>query len=42
MQIGEAKISALVVSALTGVGLTLSRYGIQTFTRPRAWHLRRG
>jgi hypothetical protein len=22
------------------VGLTLSRYGIQTFTRPRAWHLR--
>jgi acyl-CoA reductase-like NAD-dependent aldehyde dehydrogenase len=24
----------------SGVGLTLSRYGIQTFTRPRAWHLR--
>ena len=26
----------------SGIGLTLSRYGIQTFTRPRAWHLRRG
>jgi acyl-CoA reductase-like NAD-dependent aldehyde dehydrogenase len=26
----------------SGVGLTLSTYGIQTFTRPRAWHLRRG
>lgn len=25
----------------SGVGLTLSRYGIQTFTRPKAWHLRR-
>lgn len=25
----------------SGVGLTLSRYGIQTFTQPRAWHLRR-
>jgi acyl-CoA reductase-like NAD-dependent aldehyde dehydrogenase len=25
----------------SGVGLTLSTYGIQTFTRPRAWHLRR-
>ena len=24
----------------TGVGLTLSTLGIQTFTRPRAWHLR--
>ncbi|MBC5768175.1 aldehyde dehydrogenase family protein [Ramlibacter albus] len=24
----------------SGVGLTLSRYGIQTFTRPKAWHLR--
>jgi acyl-CoA reductase-like NAD-dependent aldehyde dehydrogenase len=24
----------------SGVGVTLSRYGIQTFTRPRAWHLR--
>jgi len=24
----------------SGVGLTLSTYGIQTFTRPRAWHLR--
>jgi acyl-CoA reductase-like NAD-dependent aldehyde dehydrogenase len=24
----------------SGVGLTLSRSGIQTFTRPRAWHLR--
>ncbi|HUG20959.1 aldehyde dehydrogenase family protein [Piscinibacter sp.] len=25
----------------SGVGLTLSTYGIQTFTRPKAWHLRR-
>jgi acyl-CoA reductase-like NAD-dependent aldehyde dehydrogenase len=25
----------------SGVGLTLSTYGIQTFTRPRAWHLKR-
>jgi acyl-CoA reductase-like NAD-dependent aldehyde dehydrogenase len=25
----------------SGVGLTLSTYGIETFTRPRAWHLRR-
>lgn len=24
----------------SGVGLTLSTYGIQTFTRPKAWHLR--
>jgi len=24
----------------SGVGLTLSSYGIQAFTRPRAWHLR--
>ncbi|MEO5843616.1 MAG: aldehyde dehydrogenase family protein [Caldimonas sp.] len=24
----------------SGVGVTLSRYGIQAFTRPRAWHLR--
>ena len=24
----------------SGVGLTLSAYGIQTFCRPRAWHLR--
>ncbi len=24
----------------SGVGLTLSAYGIQTFTRPKAWHLR--
>ncbi len=24
----------------SGVGLTLSRAGIQTFTRPKAWHLR--
>jgi acyl-CoA reductase-like NAD-dependent aldehyde dehydrogenase len=24
----------------SGIGLTLSTYGIQTFTRPRAWHLR--
>jgi hypothetical protein len=23
----------------SGVGLTLSTYGIQTFTRPKAWHL---
>jgi acyl-CoA reductase-like NAD-dependent aldehyde dehydrogenase len=26
----------------SGCGLTLSRYGIQTFTRPKAWHLREG
>ena len=25
----------------SGVGVTLSRYGIQTFMRPKAWHLRR-
>jgi acyl-CoA reductase-like NAD-dependent aldehyde dehydrogenase len=25
----------------SGVGVTLSTYGIETFTRPRAWHLRR-
>lgn len=25
----------------SGIGLTLSHYGIQTFTRPKAWHLRR-
>jgi acyl-CoA reductase-like NAD-dependent aldehyde dehydrogenase len=25
----------------SGVGLTLSTYGIQTFTRPKAWHLRK-
>jgi acyl-CoA reductase-like NAD-dependent aldehyde dehydrogenase len=25
----------------SGVGVTLSKYGIQTFTRPKAWHLRR-
>ncbi len=24
----------------SGVGLTLSTYGLQAFTRPRAWHLR--
>jgi len=24
----------------SGVGLTLSRYGIEAFTRPKAWHLR--
>ena len=24
----------------SGVGLTLSTYGIQTFTRPKAWHLK--
>jgi len=24
----------------SGVGVTLSSYGIQAFTRPRAWHLR--
>ena len=23
----------------SGIGLTLSKYGIQTFTRPKAWHL---
>ena len=26
----------------SGIGLTLSTYGIQTFTRPKAWHLRTG
>ena len=26
----------------SGVGVTLSSYGIQAFTRPRAWHLRKG
>jgi acyl-CoA reductase-like NAD-dependent aldehyde dehydrogenase len=26
----------------SGIGLTLSTYGIQTFTRPKAWHLRGG
>ena len=26
----------------SGVGLTLSTYGIQTFARPKAWHLRKG
>ena len=26
----------------SGIGLTLSRYGIETFTQPKAWHLRRG
>jgi acyl-CoA reductase-like NAD-dependent aldehyde dehydrogenase len=26
----------------SGMGLTLSTYGIQTFTRPKAWHLRSG
>jgi len=25
----------------SGIGLTLSSYGIETFTRPRAWHLRK-
>ena len=25
----------------SGLGLTLSTYGIQTFTRPKAWHLRK-
>jgi acyl-CoA reductase-like NAD-dependent aldehyde dehydrogenase len=25
----------------SGIGLTLSTYGIQAFTRPKAWHLRR-
>ena len=24
----------------SGVGVTLSTYGIQAFTRPKAWHLR--
>jgi acyl-CoA reductase-like NAD-dependent aldehyde dehydrogenase len=26
----------------SGMGLTLSKYGIQAFTRPKAWHLRSG
>jgi len=26
----------------SGIGLTLSIYGIETFTRPKAWHLRAG
>ncbi len=26
----------------SGIGLTLSTYGIQTFTRPKAWHLKGG
>ena len=26
----------------SGVGLTLSTYGIQAFTRPKAWHLQQG
>jgi len=26
----------------SGIGLTLSTYGIQTFTRPKAWHLKSG
>ncbi|MEO5699174.1 MAG: aldehyde dehydrogenase family protein [Casimicrobiaceae bacterium] len=26
----------------SGIGLTLSTYGIQAFTRPKAWHLRAG
>lgn len=26
----------------SGVGLTLSTYGIETFTRPKAWHLKAG
>jgi acyl-CoA reductase-like NAD-dependent aldehyde dehydrogenase len=26
----------------SGVGVTLSTYGIETFTRPKAWHLRAG
>jgi acyl-CoA reductase-like NAD-dependent aldehyde dehydrogenase len=26
----------------SGVGLTLSTYGIQTFTQPKAWHLKSG
>ena len=25
----------------SGMGLTLSTYGIQTFSRPKAWHLRK-
>ena len=25
---------------ISGVGLTLSTYGIETFTRPKAWHIR--
>ena len=26
----------------SGIGLTLSTYGIEAFTRPKAWHLRGG
>jgi acyl-CoA reductase-like NAD-dependent aldehyde dehydrogenase len=26
----------------SGIGLTLSTYGIETFTRPKAWHLKAG
>jgi acyl-CoA reductase-like NAD-dependent aldehyde dehydrogenase len=26
----------------SGIGLTLSSYGIQTFTQPKAWHLKKG
>ena len=26
----------------SGIGVTLSTYGIETFTRPRAWHLKSG
>ena len=26
----------------SGIGLTLSTYGIETFTRPKAWHLKSG
>jgi acyl-CoA reductase-like NAD-dependent aldehyde dehydrogenase len=26
----------------SGIGLTLSRHGIQTFCRPKAWHLKEG
>ena len=24
----------------SGIGITLSRHGIQSFTRPKAWHFR--
>ena len=39
---GQAQ-DALFLAVLvgnSGIGLTLSRYGIGTFTRPKAWHLR--
>ena len=37
-----AEMSQAIIRAAedAGIGLTLSTYGIQTFTRPKAWHLR--